>query len=242
MMNFNLAQATIFLMSPASSAAVAAVAVTKTPAATVNNQAQSDLLTLDMNNERSINILETSGAMRNFFLQVDNIFYERHEKNKLEYTNTATNRLVSNRKYSSYMRNMKRSFKNHNSSKNKNSSFDEDLDLLKRKSKYFDFTNNNNNNNNKNMSSSSLNQVTSMTSLIPFQVKNMPKHNLLVRNLKAKWNNVNRDVLHTLYEIYSKSKLLRHNVSSQALKQFDMLTGEMLENLTDAAVSNLTSY
>ena len=38
--------------------------------------------------------------------------------------------------------------------------------------------------------------------------------------------------MHTLYEIYNKSKRLRHNLSSQALKQFDMFTGQMLENIS----------
>ena len=48
--------------------------------------------------------------------------------------------------------------------------------------------------------------------------KCQPKQFILVRNLKAMWNNVNRDVLFNLYEIYNKSKRLRHNISSLALK------------------------
>lgn len=63
-----------------------------------------------------------------------------------------------------------------------------------------------------------------------FQVTNMPKHNLLVKNLKAKWNNVNRDVVYILYEIYYKSKRLRHNLSSQALKQYDLLTDQIVQS------------
>lgn len=70
----------------------------------------------------------------------------------------------------------------------------------------------------------------SMTSLSPFQVVNMPKHNIQVRNLKAKWNNVNRDVIFILYEIYNKAKRLRHNLSTQALKQYDVLTDQIVQN------------
>jgi hypothetical protein len=176
--------------------------------------------------------------MRNFFLQVDSIFYERHEKNIYEYnsydkTKQHSCKDTNKRKSSSAcMRNLKRSFKLYNKNKNlsiddlNNSTFSLFNSSVRRKSNHLDVdafklsdlsVNNNNNN-------------ASMTSLLPFQVKNMPKHNLLVRNLKAKWNNINRDVLHTLYEIYNKSKRLRHNLSSQALKQFDIFTGQMLEN------------
>ena len=73
----------------------------------------------------------------------------------------------------------------------------------------------------------------SMTSLIPFQVTNMPKHNVQVRNLKAKWNNVNRDVIYILYEIYNKAKRLRHNLSTHALKQFDVLTDQIVQNFSN---------
>ncbi len=70
----------------------------------------------------------------------------------------------------------------------------------------------------------------SMTSLAQFQVTNMPKHNLVVRNLKCKWNNVNRDVVFILYDIYNKSRQLRHNLSSQALKEYDLLTDQIVQN------------
>lgn len=73
----------------------------------------------------------------------------------------------------------------------------------------------------------------SMTSLSPFQVVNMPKHNIQVRNLKAKWNNVNRDVIFILYEIYNKAKRLRHNLSTQALKQYDVLTDQIVQNFAN---------
>jgi hypothetical protein len=122
------------------------------------------------------------------------------------------------------MKNLKRLFKLYN--KNKNLSI-EDLNNLtysllnssiRRRSNHLDV-------NAFKSSDPSINNNASMTSLLPFEVKNMPKHNLLVRNLKAKWNNINRDVLHTLYDIYNKSNRLRHNLSSQALKQFDIFTG-----------------
>jgi hypothetical protein len=58
----------------------------------------------------------------------------------------------------------------------------------------------------------------------------MPKHHIQVRNLKAKWNNVNRDVIFILYEIYSKAKRLRHNLSTQALKQYDVLTDQIVQS------------
>jgi len=69
----------------------------------------------------------------------------------------------------------------------------------------------------------------SNTSIMPFKVKQMPKHNIQVKNLKAKWNNVNRDVIYILYEIYNKSKRLRHNISSQALKEYDLLTDQIVQ-------------
>ena len=141
----------------------------------------------------------------------------------------------------SYIRSLKRSFKLY--SKTQTLSIDNlnksTMSLinsnLKRKTNHLDLDN-------IQMSSTSIN-AGSMTSLMPFHVKNRPKHNLLVRNLKAKWNNVNRDVLHTLYEIYNKSKRLRHNLSSQALKQFDMFTGQMFENMsTDAPSASGYNY
>lgn len=58
----------------------------------------------------------------------------------------------------------------------------------------------------------------------------MPKHNLLVKNLKAKWNNVNRNVVYMLYEIYYRTKRLRHNLSSQALKEYDLLTDQFVQS------------
>lgn len=70
----------------------------------------------------------------------------------------------------------------------------------------------------------------STNSLIPFQVTHMPKHNLLVKNLKAKWNNANRNVVYMLYEIYFRSKRLRHNLSSQALKEYDLLTDQIVQS------------
>ena len=197
------------------------------------NQAELDLLTL---NERSINLLETPAALRNFFLQVDSIFYERNEKNIYEYnsydkTKQHSFKETNKRKpSSSCMRNLKRSFKLYNKNKNlsiedlNNSTFSLFNSSIRRRSNHLDLDA-------FKLSDPSINHNnTSMTSLLPFQVKNMPKHNLLVRNLKAKWNNTNRDVLHTLYEIYNKSKRLRHNLSSQALKQFDIFTGQMLES------------
>lgn len=88
----------------------------------------------------------------------------------------------------------------------------------------------------------------SMTSLIPFQVTNMPKHNIQVRNLKAKWNNVNRDVIFILYEIYNKAKRLRYNLSTQALKQYDVLTDQIVQSfatnqthLLNQSVNNLNN-
>lgn len=57
-----------------------------------------------------------------------------------------------------------------------------------------------------------------------------PKHNLVVKNLKCKWNNTNRDVIFILYDIYNKSKQLRHNLSSQALKEYDLLTDQIVQN------------
>ena len=73
----------------------------------------------------------------------------------------------------------------------------------------------------------------SMTSLTPFQVTSMPKHNIQVRNLKAKWNNVNRDVIFILYEIYNKAKRLRHNISTQALKEYDVLTDQIIQSVAN---------
>lgn len=58
----------------------------------------------------------------------------------------------------------------------------------------------------------------------------MPKHNLLVKNLRAKWNNVNRNVVYMLYEIYYRTKRLRHNLSSQALKEYDLLTDQFVQS------------
>ena len=200
-----------------------------------------DLLTL---NERSINLLETPGALRNFFLQVDSIFYERHEKNIYVYNSYdktkqhSFNETNKRKSSSSCMKNLKRLFKLYN--KNKNLSI-EDLNNLtysllnssiRRRSNHLDV-------NAFKSSDPSINNNASMTSLLPFEVKNMPKHNLLVRNLKAKWNNINRDVLHTLYDIYNKSKRLRHNLSSQALKQFDIFTGKMLE--TEGQLDTVTN-
>ena len=46
-----------------------------------------------------------------------------------------------------------------------------------------------------------------------------PLHKIQIVNLKGKWNNINRDVVYTLYDIYHKAKVLRHNLSSMALKQ-----------------------
>ena len=80
-------------------------------------------------NERSLNLLDTPAAMRNFFLQVDKIFYERHEKNVCEYnsyekTNHNVNKESDKRKSSSsYIQNLKRSFKLYN--KNNNLSIDD---------------------------------------------------------------------------------------------------------------------
>ncbi len=73
----------------------------------------------------------------------------------------------------------------------------------------------------------------SMASLIPFQVTNMPKHKIQVKNLKAKWNNINRDVIYILYEIFNKAKRLRHNISTQALKQYDMLTEQIVQSFAN---------
>lgn len=73
----------------------------------------------------------------------------------------------------------------------------------------------------------------SMTSLMPFQVTNMPKHNVRVNNLKAKWNNVNRDVIYILYEIYNKAKRLRHNLSTQAFKEYDVLTDHIVQSFAN---------
>ena len=73
----------------------------------------------------------------------------------------------------------------------------------------------------------------SITSLMPFRVINMPKHNVRFKNLKAKWNNINRDVIYILYEIYNKANRLRHNLSSQALKQHDMLTDQIIQKYAD---------
>ncbi len=74
----------------------------------------------------------------------------------------------------------------------------------------------------------------SLSSLImPLQQSSklgMPKHNVQVRNLKAKWNNVNRDVIYILYEIYNKAKRLRHNLSTHALKTYDVLTDQIVQN------------
>ena len=61
----------------------------------------------------------------------------------------------------------------------------------------------------------------------------MPKHNIQVRNLKAKWNNVNRDVIFILYEIYNKAKRLRHNISTQALKEYDVLTDQIIQSVAN---------
>ena len=84
-MTFNLAQTTLYLMSPMTGSQTTTGVGSKPMAnKTVNNQAEMDLLTLDMN-ERSIKLLESPAAMRNFFLQIDSIFYERHEKNNYEY-------------------------------------------------------------------------------------------------------------------------------------------------------------
>ncbi len=58
----------------------------------------------------------------------------------------------------------------------------------------------------------------------------MPKHVVQVRNLKAKWDNVNRDVIYILYEIYNKAKRLRHNLSTHALKTYDVLTDQIVQN------------
>jgi hypothetical protein len=70
----------------------------------------------------------------------------------------------------------------------------------------------------------------SMSSLIPIQFTKTPKHNLIVKNLKCKWNTANRDVVYNLYDIYNKSKQLRHNLSSQALKEYDLLTDQIVQN------------
>lgn len=68
----------------------------------------------------------------------------------------------------------------------------------------------------------------------------MPKHNLLVKNLRAKWNNANRNVVYMLYEIYYRTKRLRHNLSSQALKEYDLLTDQFVQS--QFVMANLSQH
>jgi len=78
---------------------------------------------------------------------------------------------------------------------------------------------------------------------MPLQQSNklgMPKHNVQVRNLKAKWNNVNRDVIYILYEIYNKAKRLRHNLSTHALKTYDVLTDQIVQNFAASSAGGVT--
>lgn len=142
-------------------------------------------------NERSIRFLDAKPAIRNFFMKVDSIYYER-EKNS-QYNSLSDTGRAKLTRFSSYP--------------------------ITTSSRPNSFKLNKNPNNN-----------ISMTSLVPIQVTNMPKHNLLIKNLKAKWNTVNRDVVYILYEIYNKSKRLRHNLSSQALKQYEFLTDQFVQN------------
>jgi hypothetical protein len=45
-----------------------------------------------------------------------------------------------------------------------------------------------------------------------------------------KWSTINRDVVYILYEIYNKSKRLRHNLSAHTLKSYDLFTDQLLHN------------
>ena len=242
MMKINVSQTFIYLMSPSSSPASSQARPTSNinTQSNVNNQAELDLLLLDQN-ERSIKLLETPAAMRNFFMQIDHIFYERI-KNNCEY-NFYNESLCENDTQAGKL-NYSGSFKHKKEASNMNETdklnysthtlmvpmSTSRLSISGKGVMSKDQVLSESDAENENNPNKSGILAASMTSLHPFHVSHQPKHNILVKNLKAKWNNVNRDVLYTLYEIYNKSKRLRHNISSQALKQYDMLTEQIIQN------------
>ena len=141
------------------------------------NQAEYDLYMLNLTSDYvSIKFLDSQQASKNFFMQIDSIYYERDSNNSCEFS----------KKFNS----------NNNSFKSKV---------------------------NKEPSARTIDE-NEIDKEEPLSRSYRPKHNLLVKNLKAKWNNINRDVLFNLYEIYNKSKRFRHNISSQALKECDIFT------------------
>ena len=159
LMKFSVKQTNISLMSPGNA-----------NSGKTTNQNESDPFMLEMN-ERSIKFLDSKPAVKNFFMRIDSITYEREKSCN----------------YNFY-------------SRVGNESANETLTSM------------------------------SMSSLVPIQVTNCPKHNLSIRNLKAKWNTVNRDVVYILFEIYNKSNRLRQNLSAHILKQYDLFTDQLLQN------------
>ncbi|CAF0888712.1 unnamed protein product [Brachionus calyciflorus] len=165
LMKFSVQYTKIYLMSPSTHGS-------NTPSNEKfqQNSNESDPFMLEMN-ERSIKFLDSKPAMRNFFMKIDSISYEREKLCQ----------------YNFYPET------------------------------------------NFNLNLTSLTNA-SMSSLVPVQITNQPKHNLLIKNLKLKWNTVNRDVVFILYEIYNKSKRLRHNLSAHTLKQYDLFTDQLIQN------------
>ncbi|RNA29620.1 UPF0378 protein KIAA0100-like, partial [Brachionus plicatilis] len=159
LMKFSVKQTSIDLMSPGGANCEKAA-----------NQSETDPFMLEMN-ERSIKFLDSKPAVRNFFMKIDCIEYEREKSCHCSFYPR-----LGNESANDTLTNM------------------------------------------------------SMSSLVPIQITNCPKHNLSIRNLKAKWNTVNRDVVYILFEIYNKSNRLRQNLSAHILKQYDLFTDQLLHN------------
>ncbi len=246
-MKCKLAQTTIFLMCPLSQKIIQPLA---------NNNTTNE-------NERSIKFFESERVIKSFFMQIDSIFYEREkymacsknsvfeEKRKsLEHEDLVHSELeddllllsnvskLNDKKKSKFLSySFKTSAKNSKifNSKTKTGSFKAPSPSKQPASEPQSINQNAFSiNKNSNRDENTLKNF-SLTNLIPFSVKNTPKHNILVSNLKAKWNNINRDVIYILYEIYNKSKRLRHNISSAALKEYDLLTDHFVQSF---AVNN----
>ncbi|GAB6029832.1 hypothetical protein CHUAL_005542 [Chamberlinius hualienensis] len=77
-------------------------------------------------------------------------------------------------------------------------------------------------------------------------VPDTPHHRLVVHDLKGSWTKTNRTIVFTLFDSFNKIKLLRHNLSTEALKGFrnDQKSSSPLKrgsSSTTTASSPLTS-
>lgn len=208
------------------SSSPAQAAPERLPEEKVVNPAEYDLLMLEIN-ERSIRFLDAKPAVRSFFMCIDSIYYERDRSPHLckDHSVGGQSELVG-------------SSSEHFRSRDKNwisKSFR--LETIRPAESHV---------------GGSLKQTSRIAhddhqlnsnDVTRQRASHMPKHNMVVTNLKAKWNNVNRNVVYMLYEIYYRSKRLRHNLSSQALKEYDLLTDQIVHSqlirpTTDSAIHN----